>query len=207
MDSWWWIVIAAAAVVLVVVAILAASRLRRRRRTARLRKRFGPEYGTAVQRLGRSQGEEHLEGLIRASKERERRSVAPEVCDASWRSFDAAQTEFVESPVTAVRAADQVVYDALREAGYPVGTVEERASAVAVDEPELAHRYRSAHAELAHADADERVDVGRLRDALLTYRDLLVVIVGEPPTSPSADGPGDPSTTRDAPEEQRVDLA
>lgn len=197
MDAWWWIVIAVAVVVVIVVALLAWSRLRRRQHTARLRKRFGPEYDTAVQRLGRSRGEEHLDGLVRTSKERERREVSPEVRDAAWRSFDTAQAEFVDSPVTAVRTADQAVYDALRASDYPVSTVEERASAVAVDQPELAHRYRSAQAALARADADDRTDIGRLREAMLTYRELLQDLLGDPPASSGNGVDGNEQYSRD----------
>lgn len=182
MDDWVWILIAAAAVVVVVVLfVMLVSRARARRRTARLRARFGPEYDTAVERFGRVEGERLLEERLRAHGSRRLRSVTPEERDAAIQSWNAVQASFVDSPATAVRAADQLVYDVLRDRGYPLESVDERASALSVDDPELAHRYRRAHAELARAEAtDGGADAGRLRDALLSYRDVLQELVGVP---------------------------
>lgn len=177
-----WILIAgAAAVVVVVLLVMMVGRARTRRRTARLRARFGPEYDTAVDRYGRVEGERLLEERLREHRSRRLRDVTPEEREAAIRSWNAVQASFVDSPATAVHAADQLVYDVLRDRGYPLESVDARASALSVDDPHLAHRYRRAHAELARAEAtDGGADVGRLRDALLAYRDLLQELVGVP---------------------------
>lgn len=207
MDDWLWIVIGVAAVV-VALALLAwaVSRARRRRRTARLQARFGPEYETAVHRFGRKPGEDHLEGLLREHEGRRLRDVSPHERDAILQSWQAVQTSFVEAPVVAVREADQLVFGVLRERGYPLGSLDDRASALAVDEPQLASRYRGAHAALARAEASEDgADVGSLRDALLTYRDLLEELVGAPRVPGRLTTRPEPETTRPEPETTQPD--
>jgi len=205
--------------VLVVIAVLVmlAIRLRRSRHSARLRRRFGPEYDMAVRRLGRTQGERHLESRLHDHGQRRIRSVTPEEREAALRSFEAVQTSFVETPVGAVRAADQLVFDVLRERGYPLETVDDRASAVSVDDPELAYRYREAQSALARAEStaqgSDGPDIDRLRAALLTYRDLLHELVDAPrvqgrlTTSAGADRSSTASSTTDSPrtDERRID--
>lgn len=181
-----WILIAVGgALVLLLVLLLAVRATRRRRHSARLRARFGPEYETAVHRFGRVQGERYLEELLDRHDARHVRDVSHDERAAALQSLEAVQASFVDSPATAVRAADQLVFDVLRERGYPLESIDARASALAVEEPDLAHRYREAHAALTSADgagagAD---DVGRLRDAFLTYRELLHGLVGAPSVS------------------------
>jgi hypothetical protein len=184
MDNWLWILIAIVAVVVVAaVLLMALGRMRRRRHTARLRRQFGPEYDVAVRRLGRTDGERHLESRLHDHEQRRVRAITPEERDAALQSWEAVQTSFVEMPVGAVRAADQLVFGVLQERGYPLETVDDRASALSVENPELAYRYREAQAALARADASdgsEGADVDRLRNALLTYRDLLHELVDAP---------------------------
>ena len=111
------------------------------------------------------------------------RAITPEERDAALQSWEAVQASFVEMPVGAVRAADHLVFGVLQERGYPLETVDDRASALSVENPELAYRYREAQAALARAeasDASDGADVDRLRNALLTYRDLLHELVDAP---------------------------
>jgi len=181
MKDWMWILVVVAAIVVVAILLVTVvRRAARHRRSTRLRDRFGPEYETAVHRFGRMEGERHLEELLARHEERRIREASDEERDTAMRSLTAVQTSFVDSPVTAVRAADQLVFDVLRERGYPLESLDERASALAVDEPELAHRYREAHGTLARADATGDQDVAGLRDAFVSYRELLRDLVGAP---------------------------
>ena len=218
MDNWLWILIAIVAVVVVAALLLMAlGRMRRRRHTARLRRQFGPEYDMAVRRLGRAEGERHLEGRLHDHGQRGIRAVTPEEREAALQSWEAVQTSFVEMPVGAVRAADQLVFDVLRDRGYPLETVDDRASALSVDNPELAYRYREAQGVLARAeasDAGDGADVDQLRRALLTYRDLLHDLVDAPqvqgrlttstaerPTAPAAEPASAPPPAEPAADE------
>ena len=204
MADWIWILIAAAVVVvLIVLAVVLISRARQRRHTSRLRSRCGPEYDSAVKRFGRAEGERHLEERLEQHESRRYREVDDEERDAALQAWDAVQLSFVDSPVGALRTADQLVYDVLRERGFPMETLDDRASAMSVESPELAHRYRTAHAELAQAETTDTRDVGRLRDAFLTYRDVLGELVGAPAvegrlsTRPDGDRDVEPDGDRD----------
>ena len=179
MDDWVWIAIGAAVVLLLILVVVSAvTRGRRRHRSKALRDRFGPEYDRAVNSSGRDEGEEALRERMRQHDNLALRDVSDEERDAAVASWQAVQMTFVESPVTAVRDAEHLVFEVLRERGYPLESMEDRAAAISVEEPELAGPYRDAHAALVHAEANGASDMTRLRDGLLTYRTLLYRLVG-----------------------------
>jgi len=179
MDDWIWIVIAAAVVVILVLVVLAVLRsAHQRHRSRNLQSRFGPEYDRTVKRSGRDRGEEDLEERVRAHEERPLREISPEQRERALAEWRALETRFVDSPVPAVRDADHLVYEMLRERGYPLDTVDDRAEALSVERPDLAVKYRDAHQALVAGEERGDSDVTRLRDAMLTYRDLLNELVG-----------------------------
>ena len=183
MDDWVWIAIGVAAALIVLLAlVLLVTRARRRHRSKVLRDRFGPEYDRVVGHNGREEGEEALRERMRQHDSLALRDVTDEEREAALASWQSVQMTFVESPATAVRDGEHLVFEVLRERGYPLESVEDRASAISVEEPELAGRYREAHAALVHAESNGAKDMTRLRDALLTYRTLLYRLVGAPET-------------------------
>ena len=190
MDDWVWIAIGvAAALIVLFVVVLLTARARRRHRSKALRDRFGPEYDRVVGHTGREEGEEALRGRVRQHDSLALREVTDEERDAALASWQSVQMTFVEAPATAVRDGEHLVFEVLRERGYPLESIEDRASAISVEEPELAGRYREAHAALVHAESNGAKDMTRLRDALLTYRTLLYRLVG------AAESPGRLTTT------------
>ena len=85
---------------------------------------------------------------------RELRPEERERYSARWTDVQAA---FVDDPVTATRDADDLVGKVMRDRGYPVDDVENRADLVATDHAELAGHYRAAHEVGQRADnADDR---------------------------------------------------
>jgi len=184
MEDWVWIAIGvAAALIVVLVVVRLATRSRRRHRSQELRDQFGTEYDRVVDRTGRDEGEEALRERVRQHDARALRDVTDEERDAALASWQSVQMTFVESPATAVRDGEHLVFEVLRERGYPLESIEDRAAAISVEEPELAGRYREAHAALVQAESDGAKDMTRLRDALLTYRTLLYRLVGAAETS------------------------
>ena len=161
MDNWLWILIAIVAVVVVAaVLLMALGRMRRRRRTARLQRQFGPEYDMAVRRLGRTEGERHLEGRLHDHGQRRIRSVTPEERDAALASWDAVQASFVETPVGAVRVRPISSCSTCCASGAIRSSGSTTASALSVDNSELAYRYREAQAILARGRGVRRVRRG-----------------------------------------------
>jgi hypothetical protein len=115
-----WIILAV--VVALALAALAAWLLYKKNQSHRLERRFGPEYGRAVDELGsRTKAESEL-------KTRERRVeklniVALTSSEAArfapaWRAL---QSGFVENPQGVVAQADQLVRELLLKRGYPMG--------------------------------------------------------------------------------------
>ena len=178
MSAWVWIVIAA---VVVVAVVLALGWWRSRgRRTERLREGFGPEYDRTVEQAGdRAAAEADL-------LERERRHDALDLhpLDAATRQrlieeWRGTQGAFVDDPAEAVRDADRLIQQAMRERGYPVDDFEDRAAIVSVDHPDVVERYRRAHA-VALASSAGTASTESLRRAIQDYRALFMQIVDEP---------------------------
>jgi hypothetical protein len=181
-------------VVVVVVALLVV--LVRARRTARLRKRFGPEYDRAAASGGRGAAEDELEVRRRRRERLEIVALDTAARDRYLSEWRLVQARFVDSPGDATRAADRLISEVMGERGYPVEDFEQRAADISVDHPQVVDDYRAAH---AVAEASERFQATTedLRRALVHYRslfeDLLEVsgseeersIDGPPPAAPT----------------------
>jgi hypothetical protein len=182
-------------VAVVVVALLVV--LVRARRTARLRRRFGPEYDRAVAASGgRGAAEFELEARRRRRERLEIVALDTAARDRYLREWRLVQARFVDSPGDATRAADRLISEVMRERGYPVEDFEQRAADISVDHPQVVDDYRAAHA-VARASERFQVTTEDLRRALVHYRslfeDLLEVsgneeersIDGPPPAAPT----------------------
>jgi hypothetical protein len=170
-----WILVAVLAVLVVVAAVL----LWRARRSQQLREGFGPEYERTVAERGdrRAAESELLERRDRREKLdiRELEPAAREQYADRWR---ATQRRFVDEPVEAVAAADELVAAVMRDRGYPVeDDFDRRAADVSVDHPVVVEHYRAAHAistESARGDAGTE----DLRQAMVHYRALFAELLG-----------------------------
>jgi hypothetical protein len=100
----------------------------------------------------------------------------------SWREI---QTRFIDAPAAAVREADVLVWEVMRERGYPMDDFDQRAADVSVDHPNVVEDYRSAH---ATAQASERGEATTedLRQALQHYRALFDELLETPGDEPMA---------------------
>ncbi|HTE86773.1 MAG TPA: hypothetical protein VK821_18820 [Dehalococcoidia bacterium] len=170
-------------VALVVLGAMAAWFWTARQRSARLHKRFGPEYERTVARSG-DRGK--AEKTLQAREERVEKLDIQPLAEAdrsrfadAWRS---AQAQFVDDPPGAIREADRLVGEAMQARGYPVGNFEQRAADVSVDHPQVVSNYRAAHATAA---SQERGEAGTddLRQAMLHYRELFDELLGSAPTT------------------------
>ena len=169
MPMWAWIIIVAAAA-LVVIAI--AAMYSRRRKTSGLQEQFGSEYDRTVdERDSRRDAERELTDR---AKQRERLDIIPLSDEArdryadSWRSV---QTRFVDDPSNAVREADRLVTDVMRERGYPIDDFDQRAADISVDHPDVVENYRAGHDLYLKEDRGE-ADTEDQRQAFVHYRAL-----------------------------------
>lgn len=177
MPVWGWF-FSAALVVAAVLGIALAITGIGRRKTRRLKERFGPEYDYTLSRVGEQRAaEKEL-----AARERERSKLditalepeARESYAASWRS---AQTAFIDHPARALRDADRLVSEVMRERGYPIDDFERRVADVSVDHPEEIEDYRSAH-HINEAQGDGAISTEEQREAFVHYRALFEKLLG-----------------------------
>ena len=169
MSTWIWvaIVVIAAIVVLGVVAVgLRSSRSRK------LQERFGPEYDrVAADAPTKREAESELREREKRRDEFEIRPLDPRDRDryrTQWRDL---QAEFVDEPATAVRRADALIQNVMRDRGYPVDDFDTRAADLSVDHPRVVENYRAGHA-IATRNESGNAGTEDLRQALMHYRAL-----------------------------------
>src|SRR5438874_1331974 len=108
----------------------------RRHESQVLEKRFGPEYGRAVDTMGsKSKAEAELKAREKRVEQLDIVPLSP--ADAtrfndSWKSL---QARFVDNPRGALAEADQLVRELMQKRGYPMGDFERRAADISVHHP------------------------------------------------------------------------
>lgn len=171
MPIWGWFFLAALALVAIAGLIVALS-AGRRRRTDRLKQQFGPEYDRTVSETGEQQAAE--KELAARKRKRDKLDIRPLSRDALQAYSDRwlqVQTEFVDSPSSALDDADQLLNDVMRERGYPVDDFDQRAADISVDHPAVVENYRAAHAiHLSDRNGDGNTE--KQRQAFVHYRAL-----------------------------------
>jgi type VI protein secretion system component VasK len=176
MPEWGWV--ALGIVVLVVIAVLAWVAWRRQR-TRRLQSRFGPEYDRAVEeREDRRHAEAELTARERRRSQLEIRPLEPSARERYAEAWNRVQADFVDRPVEAVREADRLVTEVMRERGYPMDDFDQRVADVSVDHPHIVDNYRAAHQISLASDRNE-ASTEDLRKAMVLYRSLFDELLRE----------------------------
>jgi hypothetical protein len=169
-------------VVLIVLVLLIAALavyLARRRRTQSLQQRFGPEYERTVARAGdRRQAESELAAREHRRRELDIVALEPAVRARYQDAWLRTQGTFVDDPGTAIREADVLVTQVMRDRGYPVDDFEQQAADVSVDHPQVAENYRAAHA-LSRANERGLAGTDDLREAFVLYRSLFAQLLDD----------------------------
>jgi hypothetical protein len=180
MSTWVWIVIVAAVVVVVAIIVWLALRARR---TQTLKEGFGSEYDRTVEQAGgRRDAERELRERQQRHDELDIRPLSPEARDRYSAEWEDLQSRFVDDPSGAVRQADALVQQVMRERGYPVDDFDQRAADISVDHPDLVERYRTAEG-IARANERGEASTEDLRHSVRHYRALfqeLLVVEREP---------------------------
>jgi ABC-type nickel/cobalt efflux system permease component RcnA len=167
MPAWAWVI-----VIVAIVAALVVWSAMRKRRTQRLQQSFGPEYDRTMQTTGgRRQAEAELEARRKRREQLDVRPLDPASRQRYSEQWAGTQSRFVDSPAEAVREADVLVIQVMRERGYPVDNFEQRSSDVSVDHPHVVENYRSAHA-VSLANDQGQAGTEDLRQAMVHYRAL-----------------------------------
>mgnify|MGYP001157840818 CR=1 FL=1 len=176
-------------VIVAVIAFVARSSLLPGRRTARLKKRFGPEYDRAVRAHGDAgAAERDLSERLRRREGMSIRDLTDQERRAHADAWAAIQQEFVDAPVQAVQDARLTVGAIMADRGYPAPPApadtdegfEHRLRDLSVDHPTAVAGLRRTQDAGRLAESDEsRTEY--LREALVAYRDLVGALLGGPP--------------------------
>jgi hypothetical protein len=177
------IVVAIVVVVVVILVAMLASRARSRRA---LRDRFGPEYDRALAETGSAGKAESLLGeRVKRREALEIRDLDPRARERYSESWRSVQAHFVDDPHGAVREADELVMDVMRDRGYPTSDFDQQAGDLSVDHAGVIGNYRKAH-EISLAGERGEASTDELRQAMVHYRALFdELLAGQGGPSPS----------------------
>jgi hypothetical protein len=159
------------AVIVVVAVVLVASAEMRR---ARLRRQFGPEYDRLVEKLGsRRKADAELAERERRVRALSIRELSPEQQASYSGDWAAIQERFVDSPAEAVGAAHTLIWNVMRDRGYPVNDKTASMDALSVYHGSSMEGYRTTLSLRADSASTEQ-----LREAMIRHRALFEDLTG-----------------------------
>ena len=182
------IIVIVVAVAVIVAIVIVGYQMARKRRTAQLREQYGPEYDRAVDQAdSQNEAESELRSRSKRHEQLELRSLDLSEREDFERRWSDVQGQFVDDPNTAVRNADLLVVEVMSARGYPVDGFDRRADDLSVSHPEVTQRYREAR-RIAQANEDGTVDTEDLRQAVTSYRSLVLALLAEDADGSRHDG-------------------
>jgi len=159
-----------AVIVVVGVIVVASGELRR----ARMRRQFGPEYDRLAKELG---SKKKADAELTA---RQRRVEALNIHDLSAEQqasyggdWTAVQERFVDTPAEAVSTASTLIWNVMRDRGYPVDDRRASLEALSVYHAEPLAGYRQ-----VQDIRPENATTEELREAMIRYRALFEDLTG-----------------------------
>jgi hypothetical protein len=160
------------AVIVVVAAVVVASGELRR---ARMRRQFGPEYDRLARELG---SKKKADAELAA---RQRRVEALNIHDLSAEQqasysgdWTAVQERFVDTPAEAVSAAGTLIWDVMRDRGYPADDRNASIEALSVYHAGPLDGYRQ-----VQDIPTDTATTEELREAMIRYRALFEDLTGQ----------------------------
>ena len=159
-----------AVIVVVAVVVVASAEMRR----ARLRRQFGPEYDHLVEKLGsRRKADAELAQRERRVRALNLRELSPEQQASYSGDWAAVQERFVDTPAEAVGAAHTLIWNVMRDRGYPADDRNTSMDALSV------HHGRSMEGYRTTLDMrTESASTEQLREAMIHYRALFEDLTG-----------------------------
>jgi hypothetical protein len=158
-------------VIVVVAAIVVASGELRR---ARMRRQFGPEYD----RLARELGSKKKADAELAARQRRVQALSIHELSADQRAsysgdWTAVQERFVDTPTAAVSAASTLIWNVMRDRGYPVDDRNASTEALSFYHARSLDGYR-----LTQDIPADTATTEELREAMIRFRTLFEDLTG-----------------------------
>jgi len=159
-----------AVIVVVAVVFVASAEMRR----AKLRRQFGPEYDRLVEKLGsKRKADAELAERQRRVRALNIRDLSPEQQASYSGDWAAIQERFVDTPVEAVGAAHTLIWNVMRDRGYPADDRTASLDALAVHHGRSMEGYRTTLNLRADSASTEE-----LREAMIRNRAMFEDLTG-----------------------------
>jgi hypothetical protein len=160
-----------AVVVVAAIVVLGPALLRQ----VRMRRQFGPEYERLAKELGSRKAAAELTARQRRVDALGIHPLSAEQQASYSGEWTAVQERFVDAPAAAVSAADTLIWDVMRDRGYPADNKSASMEALSVYHARPLDGYRK-----ARDIRTESASTEQLRTALIGYRTLFQDLVGIP---------------------------
>ena len=171
-----------AVIVVVAVVVVASTEMRR----AKLRRQFGPEYDRLVEKLGsKRKADAELAERQRRVRALNIRDLSPEQQASYSGDWAAIQERFVDTPVEAVGAAHTLIWNVMRDRGYPADDRTASMDALTVYHGRSMEGYRTTLNLRADSASTEE-----LREAMIRNRAMFEDLTG------LREGHGEPARDR-----------
>ena len=177
-----------AVVVVAAIVVLGPALLRQ----VRMRRQFGPEYDRLAKELGSRKAAAEFTARQRRVDALGIHPLSGEQQARYSGEWTAIQERFVDAPAAAVSAADTLIWDVMRDRGYPVDKGDASMEALSVYHARPLDGYRKAQDLKTESASTEE-----LRTALIRCRTLFRDLVGMPASQRSL--PRTVATTKPAP--------
>jgi hypothetical protein len=159
-----------AVIVVAAVVVVASAGMRR----ARLRRQFGPEYDRLVEQLGsRKKADAELAERQRRVQALPIHELSPEQQASYSGDWTAVQERFVDAPAEAVTAANTLIWNVMRDRGYPTDDKKTSMDALTVRHPGSLENYRQTMDMRTESASTEL-----LRATMIHYRALFEDLTG-----------------------------
>jgi hypothetical protein len=158
------------AVIVVAAIVLLAPPLLRQ---MRMRRQFGPEYDRLAKELGSRKAAAELTARQRRVDALGIHPLSPDQQAGYGGQWATIQERFVDAPAAAVSAADTLVWDVMRDRGYPADDRDASIEALSVYHARPLDGYRQ-----AQGISTESASTEELRTAMIRYRTLFDELVG-----------------------------
>jgi hypothetical protein len=156
-------------IVVAAVVVVASAQLRR----ARMRRQFGPEYDRLAKQIGPRKADAELTARQRRVEALDIHPLPAEQQARYAKDWAVIQEQFVDAPAGAVTAAETLIWDVMRDRGYPADDRNASIEALSVYHARSLEGYRTTQDLGAEAASTEQ-----LREALLRCRALFEDLTG-----------------------------
>jgi hypothetical protein len=159
-----------AVIVVVGVIVVASGELRR----ARMRRQFGPEYDRLAKELGsKKKADAELTARQRRVEALNIHELSAEQQASYGGDWTAVQERFVDTPAEAVSTAGTLIWNVMRDRGYPVDDRRASLEALSVHHAEPLTGYRQ-----VQDIRTENATTEELREAMIRYRAMFEDLTG-----------------------------